>query len=128
MKFKIEINENDDFIIVFKRINDLSPETIPEVPFIKETAVQADENPLNLSNTAKFLGVKRKDMMNLLESQDYIRRNDERKPYAPDDYVQQGLFQNVHYHSCNGHHGIQTRVTRKGVSFIAKLLEADKQK
>ncbi len=128
MKFKIEINENDDFIIVFKRINDSSPETIPEVPSIKETTVQADENPLNFSNTAKFLGVKRKDMMNLLESQGYIRRNDERKPYAPDDYVQQGLFQNFHYNSRTGHHGIQTRITKKGIAFIAKLLQDEKQK
>ena len=128
MKMQIEMNESIDFVIIFRKMNDASQEATPEIPSIKETAVRSDEKLLNFTDTAELLGVKRKDMMALLESQGYIRRNDERKPYALDNYVQQGLFQNVHYHSYNGHHGIQTRITPKGIAFIAKLLEAEKLK
>lgn len=128
MKLQIEINENVDFIIVFRKINDASQEAKPEVTSIKETTVESDENPMNFTDTAKLLGVKRKDMLALLESQGYICRDDERKPYALDKYVKQGLFQNIPYHCRNGHHGMHTRITKKGIAFIAELLQVEKLK
>lgn len=128
MKVQIEMNESIDFVIIFRKINDASQEAKPEVTSIKETTVESDENSLNFSKTAKLLGVKRKDMMALLESQGYICRDAERKPYALDKYVKQGLFQNVRFHSGNGYRGTHTRITKKGITFIAELLQADKLK
>lgn len=98
------------------------------MPSIKETTVESDKNSINFTDTAKLLGVKRKDMMALLESQGCICRDDERKPYALDKYVKQGLFQNVRFHSGNGYRGTHTRITKKGITFIAELLQADKLK
>lgn len=125
---KFEINENDDFIIIFKKINGASLKATPNMPSIKETTVESDKNSINFTDTAKLLGVKRKDMMALLESQGCICRDDERKPYALDKYVKQGLFQNVRFHSGNGYRGTHTRITKKGITFIAELLQADKLK
>ncbi len=128
MKLQIEIKENVDFIFVFRNVNDAGQEATPEVPSIKETTVESDENSLNFNDTAKLLGVRRRDMMALLESQGYIYRDAERKPYAFDKYVEQGLFQNIPYHCRNGHHGMYTRITKKGIAFIAELLQAEKLK
>ena len=135
MKITVETRGNSDYIIIFRKLVDTILQTTSEsTSTVAESAVKCeanqvmDENPLNFTDTAKLLGIKRKDMMNFLESHGYIRRNDEGKPYALDNYVQQGLFRNAHYHSHNGHHGIQTRITPKGIAFIAKLLEAEKLK
>lgn len=128
MKVQIEMNESIDFVIIFRKMNDASQEATPEVPSIKETAVRSDEKLLNFTDTAELLGVKRKDMMALLESQGYICRDADRKPYALDKYVKQGLFQNVRFHSGNGYRGTHTRITKKGITFIAELLKTDKLK
>ncbi len=128
MKLQIEINENVDFIIVFRKINDASREAIPEVPSIKETTAQSDENPLNYRQTAKLLGVSDRFLTRFLVENGYAYRGADGNAYAFDKYVEHGLFRNAHYHSHNGHHGIQTRITKKGIAFIAKLLQAETQK
>ncbi len=135
MKITVETRENCDYIIICRTLVDTIPQTISKpTSTAPETAVKCeanqamDENPLNFSKTAKLLGVRRRDMMNLLESQGYIYRDDERKPYALDKYVKQGLFQNIPYHCRNGHHGMHTRITKKGIAFIAELLQVEKLK
>ncbi len=129
MKLQIEINENVDFIIVFRKINDASQEAIPEVPSIKETTAQSDENPLNYRQTAKLLGVSDRFLTRFLVENGYAYRGADGNAYAFDKYVEQGFFWNHHYNNrSNGHHGMQTRITRKGIAFIAKLLEAEKHK
>lgn len=128
MKFQIEINENVDFIIVFRKINDASLEATPEMPSIEDTSAQSDENPLNYTQTAKLLGVSVRFLTRFLVENGYAYRGADGNAYAFDKYVKRGLFQNFHYNSRTGHHGIQTRITKKGIAFIAKLLQAEKQK
>ena len=128
MKLQIEINDNIDFIIAFGKINDASQEATSEVPSTKEPTVQSDENPLNYTQTAKIFGIGVRFLTRFLVENGYAYRSADGNAYAFDNYVKQGLFQNFHYYSRNGHHGVQTRITPKGIAFIAKLLEAEKLK
>lgn len=129
MKFQLEINENVDFILVFKTINDTNQEVTAEMPSIKDTSSQSDDNPLNYRKTAKLLGVSERFLTRFLVENGYAYRGTDGNAYAFDKYVEQGLFWNHYYNNrSNGHHGMQTRVTRKGIAFIAKLLEAEKMK
>lgn len=135
MKIIVEARGNCDCIIICRTLVDTIPQTTSEsTSTAAETAVECeanqttDENTLNYRQTAKFLGISVRFLTRFLVENGYAYRGADGNAYAFDKYVKRGLFQNFHYNSPTGHHGIQTRITKKGVAFIAKLLQAEKQK
>ncbi len=136
MKITVETRGNSDYIIIFRKLVDTIPQTTSEsTSTAAESAVKCeanqvmDENPLNYRQTAKLLGVSDRFLTRFLVENGYAYRGSDGNAYALNKYVEQGFFWNHHYNNrSNGHHGMQTRVTRKGIAFIAKLLEAEKHK
>lgn len=84
-----------------------------------------NEHCTNIRDTAKELGYRQNDFINILLNGKYIYRdiNEELKPYAK--YVNRGYFVLKDFISKSRHTGVQTLITVDGKNFLRKQLRKE---